>query len=160
MLISISRYFFFLFLIKSHFNFLFGHNDHSLEKTLQTVTLLSSGSILKSRLLKEENKVHCDTWSEWTACSKTCDVGVKMRVRSSSDKEKSRECSNVTETSVCFIDVCPETPEKRAHDKEEREKNEKKKIFRKYLLIFTIFSAFSIILLLICVIVSIKKKII
>ncbi|GAB64629.1 hypothetical protein PCYB_021990 [Plasmodium cynomolgi strain B] len=115
---------------------------------------------LRNRMLQEEAKPQCDQWTEWSSCSKSCGMGVRLRVRASSKKEHSRECSKITETAVCFMDNCIELKEVRERDEMEQNENERKTVKRKYLLIFGIFSAINIVILLVCVILSIKKKVI
>ncbi|SBS98539.1 thrombospondin related sporozoite protein, putative [Plasmodium malariae] len=161
MMINISRYFFLLYIIKSHLNFYLGLSNHFSEQNVEAHKLLHSNqSVLKNRILKEVNRDHCNSWSEWSACSKTCDVGVKMRVRTSSKKENSADCSKLTETSICFLEACPYSATQKERDINEMRQNEKKRALIKYLIIFSIFSGVSILLLLICTVVSIKKKII
>ncbi|KYO03686.1 thrombospondin-related sporozoite protein [Plasmodium gaboni] len=163
MLMRISRYFFLLYLIKAHLDSFSRYGTRFRESTLETY--IDSGDvtynnfIINKRLLKEHS--HCDAWSEWSACSKTCDYGVKIRVRISTDEKKSQGCQNITESTICHIQICPETYEEAEktylHNKENEQK---KKLKTKYILIFTIFSVINIIVLLICLILSIKKKII
>ncbi|CRH03106.1 thrombospondin-related sporozoite protein, putative [Plasmodium relictum] len=162
MLINISMYFFLLYVIKSHFDSFFGYKNNPSVQSIESDILLYKCSNIKNRILEEDNPV-CDEWSEWTNCSKTCDVGIKMRVKMDSKKEHSRECSKITETTLCKLKECSESDNQgnkyeTKHYNEEKET--KKKILRKYLLIFGIISFINILLLIICIIVSLKKKII
>ncbi|CRG93294.1 thrombospondin-related sporozoite protein, putative [Plasmodium gallinaceum] len=162
MLINISIYFFLLYLFKSHLNSIFGYNDNPSIKFIEPNKLLYDDSVIKNRILKEDNP-HCEHWSEWTSCSKTCDVGVKMRVKTSSNKDYFEECSKISETSICLLRKCSESDyEGNEYETKNYEKKKEKKnsILKKYLLIFGIISVVNILLLLICVIVSLKKKII
>ncbi|CAI7717952.1 thrombospondin related sporozoite protein, putative [Plasmodium vivax] len=156
---NILKSFFLFCLINAHLNFFFGQDNHSLGGHLATDRTAHNDSALRNRMLQEE-KPHCDQWTEWSECSKSCDIGVKLRVRSSSQKEYSRECSNITETTVCFLNNCSDSKETRERDEKEQRENEKNSAKRKYLLILSIFSAINVVILLVCVIMSIKKKVI
>ncbi|SPJ08133.1 thrombospondin-related sporozoite protein [Plasmodium sp. DRC-Itaito] len=164
MLMRISRYFFLLYLIKAHLDFFSRYNRtrfarSTLETYIDNCDVAYNKNVINNRLLNEH--VHCDTWSEWSACSKTCDYGIKIRVKISTDQAKSKECSNITESTICHEHVCPRTFEEAEETYLQNIEKEKKKNFRiTYILIFTIFSVVNIIVLLICVILSIKKKII
>lgn len=77
------------------------------------------------------------------------------------DQTKSKACSNITESTICHEHICPRTFEEAEETYLHNKEKEKKKKFRTtYILIFTIFSVVNIVVLLICVILSIKKKII
>ncbi|CAA9986361.1 thrombospondin related sporozoite protein, putative [Plasmodium knowlesi strain H] len=151
--------FFLLCLISAHLNFFFGQDNHSLGGHLTTDRIAHNEPALRNRMLQEA-KPYCDQWTEWSDCSKSCGMGVKMRVRTSSQKEHSRECSNIKETAVCFNDNCAELMGARERDEKEQRENEIRNTRRKYLLIFGIFSAINIVILLVCVIMSIKRKVI
>ncbi|ANQ05932.1 Uncharacterized protein PCOAH_00003000 [Plasmodium coatneyi] len=156
---SLKSFFLFCF-IKAHLNFFFGQDNHFLGGHLVTDRTAHNDVALRNRMLQEEAKPYCDQWTEWSNCSKSCGMGVKMRVRTSSQKEHSRECSNIKETAVCFMDNCAELMDTRERDEKEQRENEKTSARRKYLLIFGIFSAINVVILLVCVILSIKKKVI
>ncbi|ETW63996.1 hypothetical protein PFMC_00020 [Plasmodium falciparum CAMP/Malaysia] len=99
---------------------------------------------INNRLLNEH--AHCDAWSEWSACSKTCDYGIKIRVKISTDQTKSKACSNITESTICHEHICPRTFEEAEETYLHNKEKEKKKKFRTtYILIFTIFSVFYVI---------------
>ncbi|KJP89215.1 hypothetical protein AK88_01093 [Plasmodium fragile] len=152
--------FFLFFLINAHLNLFFRQDNYSLGGHLAKERTAHNDPALLNRMLQEEAKPQCDQWTEWSNCSKSCGMGVKLRVRSSSKKEHSRECSNIKETTVCFMDNCADLKETRERDEKDQRENEKNIVRRKYLLIFGIFSAMNVIILLVCVIMSIKKKVI
>ncbi|CDO62139.1 sporozoite stage TSP1 domain protein, S21 [Plasmodium reichenowi] len=163
MLMKISRYFFLLYLIKAHLDFFLRYRTRfprsPLETYIDNSDVRYNKSFINNRLLNEH--AHCDAWSEWSACSKTCDYGIKIRVKISTDPEKSKACSNITESTICHEHICPRTFEEADETYLQNKENEKKRKFRTtYILIFTIFSVLNIVVLLICVILSIKKKII
>ncbi|EUD65312.1 hypothetical protein C922_04255 [Plasmodium inui San Antonio 1] len=147
-------------LISAHLNFVFRKDKHSLGGHLATDRTPNNDPPLRNRMLQEEAKPYCDQWTEWSNCSKTCGMGVKLRVRTSSKKEHSRECSNITESAVCLMDNCIELLDARERDEKEVKENEKNRSRRKYLLIFSLFSGINVVILLVCVIMSIKKKVI
>ncbi|CDU16119.1 thrombospondin related sporozoite protein, putative [Plasmodium yoelii] len=174
MFITISRYLFLLFLIKSCLNIFPQYNDTFLEPGPHQNKIINNQALnnqalnnqalnnraLNGRVLNENVLNNCDGWTEWSQCSKTCDIGIKMRVRISSNPIYSLLCSKYTETSVCFIQECPDHSEMRNRDEREKRKNKKKKMLSKYVTIFCVFSVINIIILIVCAILSIKKKII
>ncbi|SOV73572.1 thrombospondin-related sporozoite protein [Plasmodium sp. gorilla clade G3] len=163
MLMRITRYFFLLYLIKAHLDFFSRYGTRFRRSTLETYinnsNVTYNKSAINNRFLNEH--AHCDEWSEWSACSKTCDYGIKIRVKISTNQKKSKACSNITESTICHEQICPKTFEEAEETYlQKKEKEQKKKFRTTYILIFTIFSVVNIIVLLICVILSIKKKII
>ncbi|SCL96555.1 thrombospondin related sporozoite protein, putative [Plasmodium chabaudi chabaudi] len=159
MFITISRYLFLLFLIKSCLHLFPQHNDTFFERGPQP-NKIGNNQIFNRRILDGSELNDCDRWSEWSPCSKTCDIGIKIRARISNNPIHSLFCSKFTESSVCFMQECPESSERRSRDEREKRKNKKSKMLTKYLIIFCVFSAANIIILLICAIISIKKKLI
>ncbi|GAW79134.1 hypothetical protein, conserved [Plasmodium gonderi] len=158
MLINICRSLFLFCLINTHLNLFLGQDKDSLELSHATYRAKNNDYVLRNRMLQEV-KAECDQWSEWSECSKSCGVGVKMRVRTSSRKEHSNECSKIAETTICFLKDCEESKESRERDANEEKENKKKKVLQKYILIFSIFSGINIVILLVCLVISIKKKI-
>ncbi|CAD2096468.1 thrombospondin related sporozoite protein, putative [Plasmodium vinckei] len=159
MFITISRYLFLLFLIKSCLHLFPQYNDTFLERGTQP-NKIGNNQALNRRVLNGSELSDCDQWTDWSPCSKTCDIGVKIRTRISSNPIHSLFCSKFTETSVCFLRECPDSSERRDRDEREKRKNKKKRMLTKYVTIFCVFSVINIIILLICAIISIKKKII
>ncbi|SCM15242.1 thrombospondin related sporozoite protein [Plasmodium berghei] len=132
MFITISRYLFLLFLIKSCLNIFPQYNDTFLESGPQQ-NKIRNNQTLNRRILNENELRNCDKWTEWSQCSKTCDIGIKIRARVSSNPIHSLFCSKFTETSVCFIQECPDNSEGRSRDEKEKIKNKKNRMLKNYI---------------------------
>ncbi|KEG00656.1 thrombospondin related sporozoite protein, putative [Plasmodium vinckei vinckei] len=139
MFITISRYLFLLFLIKSYLHLFPQHNETFLERGSQP-NKIRNNQPLNSRMLNGSELNDCDQWTDWSPCSKTCDIGIKIRTKYSSNPIHSLFCSKFTETSVCFERECPESAERQRRDEKEKRQNKKKKMLTKYVTIFCVFS--------------------